>query len=84
MHRDLEEKLRFNFMEILYDLAEFDGRGHDDIDDTKMCLSIYNKFAELYNTIPGDKKFRYYDSDIFIVLSNINNRIYEGDIKYYF
>ena len=81
MYKRLEERLRSDFIEILYYLAGFDGRGFHDIDDREMCLSIYNRFEKLYNaTLIGDRKFRPYDSDIFIVLSNISNRTFQGDI----
>lgn len=81
MDKKLEDELREEFKKTLYDLANFDGRDDDDIDDNEMCLEIYNKFDKLYGSVISEGEgFRHYYSDIFIVLSNINNETYGGDI----
>lgn len=81
MDKKFEDELREEFKKILYDLAHFDGRDDGDIDDEEMCLEIYDKFYKLYGiTYPEGERFRHYYSDIFIVLSNINNEVYGGDI----
>lgn len=71
-HSD-EESKRTEFKNILFDLA----KDQEVLQDSNKRFQFYLRFEKLYDSRPPEKNFRHYYSDIFIVLTQIEN----GDTK---
>lgn len=71
-HTD-EESKRTEFKNILFDLA----KDQEILQDSNKRFQFYLRFEKLYDSKPPEKNFRHYYSDIFIVLTQIEN----GDAK---
>ena len=71
-----EEQQRKEFRSILFDLAEL----QFSLKDAASRSKVYQRLEKLYHTPEGAEKYRHFYSDIFIVLTQIQQGDYPGSI----
>lgn len=72
-----EQSQREEFLHILFDLA----RNQVSLKDSSALDKMYRRLEALYNSPVSDEKFRHYYSDIFSVLTMIEENPQLGDIN---
>ena len=72
-----EEKQRKEFCEILYDLA----KNQELLQDESACYDMYNRLEALYYAPDKENRYRHFYSDIFTVLTQIQQDPNQGDIN---
>lgn len=72
-----EKKLREEFCDILFELA----KSQELFQDVHSRISIYKRLENLYGATEQNKSFRHFYSDIFSVLTQIQQDQSLGDIN---
>lgn len=77
MNLEIEAQQREYFKKILFDLS----KNQDELKDSKYKNKIYKRFESLYYAEPPQKPFRHFYTDIFSVLTQIQQNPTLGDIN---